>query len=259
MKWTWQSKPPAVRILPSPAIASVAGPDHDVDAGLGVRVARLADAGDPPVPDPDVGLDDAGVVEDQGVGDHGVDRARLARRLRLAHAVADHLAAAELDLLAIDRAVLLDLDEQLGVGEPHPVADRGPVHVGIGRAPDLTGHQEVSDASSAPAHQTIEAEDPARPGDRHELDLAGLAGLEADRRAGRNVEPAAAGRGAIERERRVGLEEVVVRADLHRTVAGVGDRERDRLAARVQGDLAVARDDFARDHADLPSGSAGAR
>jgi hypothetical protein len=46
------------------------------------------------------------------------DKIRRAYRrgASVAHAVADHLAAAELDFLAIERAVRLDLDEQLGVG-----------------------------------------------------------------------------------------------------------------------------------------------
>ncbi len=122
--------------------------DDDVDAGLRVGIARLADAGDPPVLDTDVGLDDAPVVEDQGVGDHGVDRALLAGPLRLAHAVADHLAAAELDLLAVDRAVVLDLDEQLGVGEADPVADGRPEHVGVGVTGDLARHAASSPRST---------------------------------------------------------------------------------------------------------------
>ena len=41
-----------------------AGADDDVDAGLHVRVAGLADGGDAAVLDADVGLDDAPVVED---------------------------------------------------------------------------------------------------------------------------------------------------------------------------------------------------
>ena len=53
-----------------------AGADDDVDAGLDVGVAGLADGGDAAVLDADVGLDDAPVVEDQRVGDDGVDRAR---------------------------------------------------------------------------------------------------------------------------------------------------------------------------------------
>ena len=132
MKWMWLSMPPAVRILPSPAITSVPGPDDDVDARLDVRVAGLADAGDAAVADADVGLDDARVVDDQRVGDDGVDGALGAAGLALAHAVADHLAAAELHLLAVDGEVLLDLDDQVGIGQPHLVADGRPEHVGIG-------------------------------------------------------------------------------------------------------------------------------
>src|SRR5918992_5941450 len=66
----------------------------------------------------------------------------------------------------------------------------------------------------------VEAEDPAQPGNRYELDLARLPGLEADRGAGRDVEAHAVGPLALEGERRVGLEEVIVRADLDRPVAG---------------------------------------
>jgi hypothetical protein len=60
--------------------------------------------------------------------------------LALAHAVADHLAAAELHLLAIGGEVFLDLDEELGVGEAHPVAGGRAVHVGIGGSGDFRCH-----------------------------------------------------------------------------------------------------------------------
>ncbi len=116
-----------------------AGTDDDVHARLHVGVAGLADAGDAPVLDADVGLDDAPVIEDQGVGDDRVHHLG-AGALALAHAVADHLAAAELHLLAVDRAVVLDLDPQLGVAEAHPVAHRGPVHLRVGLSRD-PGHQ----------------------------------------------------------------------------------------------------------------------
>jgi hypothetical protein len=52
--------------------------------------------------------------------------ATSATALALAHAVADHLAAAELHFLAVDGVVLLDLDPELGVGEPHAIAFVGP-------------------------------------------------------------------------------------------------------------------------------------
>ncbi|ESU51923.1 hypothetical protein P376_0101 [Streptomyces sp. HCCB10043] len=116
------------------------GADHQVgvDAVHGVRVPGLADAGDPAVPDADVGLDDAPVVDDDGAGDDGVGRALGPGGAGLAHGLADHLAAAEHRLVArvsgAARAVLLDLDEQIRVGEPDPVAGRGPEQVGVHRA-----------------------------------------------------------------------------------------------------------------------------
>ena len=74
--------PPAVRISPSPAIASVVTPTTMPvgDAGHHIGVAGLADAGDAAVLDADVGLADAGPVDDQRVGDDAVERARRRRR-----------------------------------------------------------------------------------------------------------------------------------------------------------------------------------
>src|SRR4029079_1039075 len=114
-----------------------ARPDDDRHARLDVRIAGLADGMDVAVFETDVGLDDPPVVDDQRVGDHGVDRAALVGDLRLAHAVADHLAAAELHLFAVGREILLDLDDQIGVGEPHAVARGGSEHIGVGAPFDL--------------------------------------------------------------------------------------------------------------------------
>ena len=60
MKCTWQSMPPAVRILPLPGEHLGAGADDQVgvDAVHGVGVAGLAERDDPAVADADVGLDD---------------------------------------------------------------------------------------------------------------------------------------------------------------------------------------------------------
>ena len=79
-----------------------AGADHDGDVRLDVGIAGLADGGDAAVLEADIGFDDAPMVEDQRIGDDGVDRALPVGDLALAHAVADHLAAAELHLLAVD-------------------------------------------------------------------------------------------------------------------------------------------------------------
>ena len=61
MKWMWLSMPPAV-IMPFAGDDLGAGADHDRHAGLDVRVAGLADAGDAPALQADVGLDDAPVT-----------------------------------------------------------------------------------------------------------------------------------------------------------------------------------------------------
>ena len=63
-------------------------------------------------------------------------------------------------------------------------------------------------------------------------------GSKRDRRAGGDVEAKALRACAVELQRRIGLEEMVVRADLDRPVAGIGDFERDRVAALVHDDVA---------------------
>src|SRR5262249_39660722 len=116
------------------------GTDDNIDAWLHVRIAGFADAGDAAIAKSHVGLNDAGVVDDQGVGDNGVDGAVPARGLPLPHAIADHLAAAEFHLLAVNGEVLLHLHHQIRIGEPHLVAGGGSKHVGVGGASHSSGH-----------------------------------------------------------------------------------------------------------------------
>ncbi|MDT4835700.1 hypothetical protein FQZ97_693740 [compost metagenome] len=110
--------------------------DDDVHAGHGVGVAGLADGHDAAVLQADVGLDDAPVVDDHRVGHHRVHRTLGARALALRHAVADGLAATELDLFAVATSgqgeVLFDLDHQPGVGQTQAVAHGWAEHVGVG-------------------------------------------------------------------------------------------------------------------------------
>src|ERR1700693_986365 len=90
--------------------------------------------------------------------------------------------------------------------------------------------------------------DRALAGKRDQRDLARLPRLEAHRSAGRDVEAHAARLLAIELERRIGLEEMIVRADLDRPVAGVGDRQRHGLAPFIERDLARLDEKLAGDH-----------
>src|SRR5579871_1653552 len=87
---------------------------------------------------------------------------------------------------------------------------------------------------------------------RHQPDLPGLPRLKPHRGTRGDVEAHAPGLRAVELQGWVGLEEMVMAADLDRPVAGVGDGERHGLAAGVELDVAGLREDFAGDHgADL--------
>ena len=77
MKWMWLSKPPAVRILPSPAMTSVPGPMMMVTPGWMSGLPALPIADDHALLEADIGLDDAPVIDDQRIGDDGIDRALL--------------------------------------------------------------------------------------------------------------------------------------------------------------------------------------
>ena len=68
------------------------------------------------------------------------------------------------------------------------------------------------------------------------------------RRLGGDVQPPATGGAAVKRQAGVGFGKVVMAADLHRPVAGVGDHQGDRGGAGVQGDVAISGKDFAGDH-----------
>src|SRR5262249_57512346 len=80
-------------------------------------------------------------------GDDGIDCACAAGLLRLTHAVANDFAASELHLLAIDREVLLHLDNKVGVGKAHLVADRGAEHLRICGATHRVRHDRESHRS----------------------------------------------------------------------------------------------------------------
>ncbi len=139
IRCTWLSMPPAVRIRPLPARISVDGPmtRPGVTPSMVSGLPGLAQGDDPAVAHAHVGLDHAPVVEHDRPGDDQVRGALGPGGDRLAHRLADDLAAAEDRLVAGQRAgaaaaVLGDLDQQVGVGQPDPVPGRRPVQ---GRVP----------------------------------------------------------------------------------------------------------------------------
>jgi hypothetical protein len=118
-----------------------ARPDRNGHARLRIGIARLADGMDAPVAQRHIGLDHAPMVQDHRIGDHGVRRALRPRDLALPHAVADHLAAAELHFLAIDGEILLHPDQQRGIAQADAVARGRAKHAGIGGAAHAHRHR----------------------------------------------------------------------------------------------------------------------
>ena len=109
-----------------------AGADDHVHIGLHIGVASLADGGNAPVAYAKISLDDAkGRIHDDGIGDDGVHSAVSIADLALAHAIANDLAAAKTDFIAIDCVVALNFDPQFRVRKADAVARGGAVEFGI--------------------------------------------------------------------------------------------------------------------------------
>ena len=171
--------PPAVTIMPSPAMTSVPAPIGIVTAGWmsGLPALPIFQMRPSFMPMSALTMPQWSTISALVMT---VSATCARHALALPHAVADHLAAAELHFLAVDGEVLLDLDPQLGVGEAHAVAGGGAEHLGIGLARDLRHFELSHDLAVEAVHLAVARE-------RHQLDGARLAGLEAHRRARRDV------------------------------------------------------------------------
>ncbi len=123
------------------------GPDLHRHPVHHVRVPSLADACDASVPHPDVRLEDAGVIEDEGVGNDEVHRALRAGRGPLRHALPHGLTASEGRLLPGERQVLLHLHDEVRIRKPHPVSSRRPEHTAV--TPPRKPAQETDPLSRA--------------------------------------------------------------------------------------------------------------
>ena len=215
--------------------------DHPVgDAGHHVRVAGLADAGDAAVLDADVGLADAGPVDDQRVGDDAVERA--ARRRRRPPGPCRRAAPCR-------RRTCTRRRRRSRRARPRrrgPCRRAGPGRRWSGRrcrrsaggrcggsSPLLPGRRTAASRTAAtaarapssvtgPSARALPPRMTRSPAIATSVTVLRLARLEAHRGAGRNVEPHAVGGAAIEHERAVGLDEVIVAADLNRPIAAVG-------------------------------------
>ena len=103
----------------------------------------------------------------------------------LPHAVANDFAAAEGDLVAIDREILLDFDDQFGIGQPDAIALGRPVQIGVGASWESRG--SFVPLAFVAQHQPFARE-------FHQRDLFLLARLKPHRGARRDVQAHAASR-----------------------------------------------------------------
>src|SRR5436190_741667 len=171
MKWMCASMPPAVRIIPSPAIASVVTPTTRPS------VTPAITSGFPALPMPAI-------------------RPPLIPTSALRMPVQSTISA-----LVISRGA-------------------------TGAA--LLGHGTVRQGIPTANHPAA--------GNLDQRDRLRLARLEADGGSGGNIQPEPVRRAAIERERAIGLDEVIVAADLDRPIAAVDDGQRPGGASFVEHD-----------------------
>ena len=116
--------------------------DRDVDIVLDVRVACATDADDQAVADTDVGLKDAGVVDDDRARDDGVHDTLVAGHAGVhAHALADHLAATEANLVALSGEVLFDAQNQVGISKTNAVTRGRAVQLPVLLTRNLVSHE----------------------------------------------------------------------------------------------------------------------
>ncbi len=108
-------------------------PDYHAfrDSGHDIGIACLADPGNQAVLDAHIGFVNARVVHHKGVGNDTIQAIRLAHASGLALAFADGFAAAKFALVAVDRVVALDLQEERSVAEPDAIARGRAEHLGV--------------------------------------------------------------------------------------------------------------------------------
>ena len=105
--------------------------NNDGDARLRIGITGLADGSNAAVFQTHISFHNAPVIDDQGIGDHRINRTRSTSDLALTHAIPDNLAAAEGYFFTMDGEVAFHFNEKLGIREPYLVAHRGSKHGGI--------------------------------------------------------------------------------------------------------------------------------
>src|SRR5258706_11725305 len=226
------------------------------DAIHHVGISGLADSGNQAVLDADVSFVNAGVVHDQSVGDDAIECVILANTSGLAHAFANYFAAAELAFVAINREILFDLQNKASITKPDLVAGRWPKHLGVVGALHFMRHRSAflmfemlrldafecrsfSPVENRAVRNVISTPNDASTANCNERECFRFAWFKANSCACRNVEPLSVGLGAVEAKLGIGLDKMIMAADLHWTIPQIGDRDGNGFAPGVQFDFAL--------------------
>lgn len=225
-----------------------------------IRVARLADTDYDAVLDTNVGLVDATPVNNQRVRHHQIQGPRVGPPRRLAHALPERLSAAELALVPVHGQISLDAHPQVRHAQAHAVSRRGAKHGGVGGTVHAAGLDDQAGVSgwlglvceagglqvgddllgAAAADDTrgevVAALDDPVASDVDKGDRLGVARLEAHRGTGGDVEAHAIGCDAVKGQGGVGLDKVVVAADLDGAIAAARDAQAQAVAVLVELD-----------------------
>ena len=152
MKWMWVSMPPAVTILPSPAMISVPGP-ITIRGSTPLCVSGLPDLPTATIRPSLMPMSPLTIPQWSMITALVMTRSQCfgligSSERALVLPVPDRLAAAEDRLLAVVAVVLFDLDDQLGVGQPDAVALRRAVFLGVSLSREFHAHGWIPVAGS---------------------------------------------------------------------------------------------------------------
>jgi hypothetical protein len=112
------------------------GADDNCYSRLDIGVTGFAYRRNPSFLYSDVSFYDPGVIHDHGIRNYRIN-CLLAGTLGLPHSIADHFSAAEFDFFSIDREIMFDFDEKLGIGQSDSVTNGGAKHFCIGLPGDF--------------------------------------------------------------------------------------------------------------------------
>jgi hypothetical protein len=209
-------------VLPSNHVCTRSYHHVGVDAVHDIWVACFPDTDDMAIFDSNIGLEDAGPINYEGVCNDGVQTFGVRASSCLSHALSECFAASERAFVSIRGHIFLHLDPEVCSAQAYAIARRGAEHGNV----SLALHGEGVDvcsvaqrlrfmkeaASLESLHDTtrdscildvtrrnpVTTLDDLVTANLYQSDRFGVAGFEADRRAGGNVEPVAMRAYAIE-------------------------------------------------------------